>query len=451
MQFKKIFFIKMSLFTALFFAAQAKAGGVKVGNSGFTVMCSYSPNNAYSGYYSLDYLLTEPSPHLLQTEKSLTLKTVHNLEQSLERIQKILKRSTPSLIESFDEFKNSIFNSTNMDKLHIWEATPFNLINLDDQNFTVILPENCRANGFKGIPTIIKQDQKYSGTTNHIIYKYIPELIENLNQNNPIQLSFLLIHEWLWEISTNVERNRRINRFLHLERIETMSSDDIIKELISYGLDLPSLPNPIFDQQQCSGEPLTQEQFLKTIQNQFANEPSVVALGSPSVLSRQRQITCPAVNSSPDESCTLLWKEQTHPLLNQYQYIAFAQQINQNFTLNILSPELLQSFNKPILTDNKQIECTFVNPNIRSTYNLECVLKDFYLTQAITGLTPNEFNSIAESPTLKGKLTNDCLRIEYVGFYNSTATDSLTVQSENSVQNQIQTVLQIISRSHASW
>jgi hypothetical protein len=98
------------------------------------------------------------------------------------------------------------------------------------------LPANCRDGSRVTLAqAIIRQFSGVSGT-DRIVYAYVPEILDEMEATHPLQLSYLLVHEWLWSLSGNVERNRRVNRYLHTEEFLNASRSELIDQLEGMGL-----------------------------------------------------------------------------------------------------------------------------------------------------------------------------------------------------------------------
>jgi len=212
------------------------AGGIDIGNGGDIIKCKPGIENDLFGFYSLDYLVFDG-------REDTEIEDVSSWEQSLFRIRQQLVEKVPELLTSFDEFSYDILN-TDYSRKHVWESTDYELIELDDEDLPVSihLPDNCRKDGkIQLIQAVIRQNKDFSGSDN-IFFKYMPEVFDSLESQNPLQLSFLLVHEWLWSVSDNVDRNRRINWYFHSVYFEEGSSEDVRAHLEAIGLDLAAQP-----------------------------------------------------------------------------------------------------------------------------------------------------------------------------------------------------------------
>lgn len=239
--------MKFSMLLFLFWihAGLVHAAGNGVNNGGNAVLCASSTKNAFTGYYSLDFLI-QYRPELLPVP-------VASLNASLDRIEMGLRNRIPELLTSFRDFRAGLFNEDNPKLSRLWEKVSFGLVDLDDQDVVAVLPENCRTDEkISVVPAVIRQSPGVSGRPpGTYIYRYVPQVIEALQSTNPIQLSFLILHEWLWDFSSNVDRNRRIDYWLHSENLENWNREEWIANLHGIGFSIPKIVDPVFDKAFC--------------------------------------------------------------------------------------------------------------------------------------------------------------------------------------------------------
>jgi hypothetical protein len=240
----------------------AVAGG-RAGN-GFAVPCRESQADGLAeGYYSLDYLVT------LGLGKS---REVRSWEESAARIKKILTGVlSQSQMALFDDFVSNVRNTEDYSRQRVWEPSLFGVVNLKTQiavdnpgnlplhneqiksNLTSLvskLPQSCQtASGdVELVPAVVFQDHFFTGRPEgYLVYKFVPKILNELEVNDPLQLSYLYVHEWLWDISNNEDRNRRLNQLLHSERVEKMTKAQIRQQFSGMGLALgdPSEVSPV--------------------------------------------------------------------------------------------------------------------------------------------------------------------------------------------------------------
>jgi hypothetical protein len=271
-----IFLVSIAGFTAQ--AELVSGNGNGVGNGGDAVDCRTSPNNPFAGYQSLDFLV--------QYDPALPPVSVPDLESSLRRIEEGLRRNLPELLSDFQEFKQNIFNETDFQKKRVWEKAPFGLFDLKDEELVTLVPENCKTDGKTSIvQAAIRVPSSLSGRPEDTyVYKYVPEVVDKLKTANPVQLSFLLVHEWLWDFSRNVQRNRRMNYWLHSGRLESWSRDEWVKNLEGIGFTLPGLPEPAFSPGTCEPD----VEATRALTKQVLATPAETVLGTGHAFQRTR-------------------------------------------------------------------------------------------------------------------------------------------------------------------
>lgn len=216
-------------------SGHAVGGGV--GNDGGDgVVCAPSKANPLNGTYALDYLVfaqaSVPAPVAATSYRD-----------SLFRIRQNIARKVPELAASFDQFTTDILN-TDVTRPNVWEPAPYALIELDDQalGLTVRIPDNCRKNGNLAIVQAVVRQRPRTSSTGRIIFKYMPTVFTALEKQDPLQLSFLLVHEWLWSFPGSVDRNRRLNWYFHSPEFDSASRVEVLTKLKAIGLDPVSLP-----------------------------------------------------------------------------------------------------------------------------------------------------------------------------------------------------------------
>ncbi len=196
--------------------------GTDVGNGGDLIQCQRNPPKFLfgfgEGWYTLDYA---------EFDKTKVLYNMHqSVKAHLMGVRSVLAHSAPELLESFDTFLQSVpfiedFQASEVKVNGIvrsWIANEQNeKVNDEDPGF---IPSNCRIPGERTIQfhqVVVRKEKvnsesKLSSTT----YYYDPLLIEKL-KNKELQISMLVVHEWLWDLfeAHQSKRLRIANRLLH--------------------------------------------------------------------------------------------------------------------------------------------------------------------------------------------------------------------------------------------
>jgi hypothetical protein len=244
--------IRTALLCLLVLSSPGFAAG-RAGN-GFAVRCRPEAGGLAGGYYSLDYLVTMGQG---------ASRPVKSWAESAARIKKLLAGVlSRAQLDLFEDFVTSVRNTDDYSRRRVWEPAPFGVINLrkkgvpEDPDPAPVpkeqlksnlrslvseLPEPCKNSEGDSelIPAVVFQDEAFTGRpVGYLVYKFVPQLLNDLEVTDPLQLSYLYLHEWLWDISNSEDRNRRINQLLHSERVEKMSPAQLRKQLVGMGLNL---------------------------------------------------------------------------------------------------------------------------------------------------------------------------------------------------------------------
>lgn len=201
------------LFIGFLNLSHAGGDGSLIGNGGNTVFCKPQGNSDFQGFYTLDYLLdfhtSGPYSNLVQ---------ITNWDESKLRIEKGLLRLSPLLAKSFQEYtKNILMNQSHAGRIWLpWDLTD---TLIDDQEITQRLPDNCYRNQNK--PDLHQTVVRSYGARN-VEYRYQKDILENLRKQSPLQFSFFIVHEWLWDFTQDVRSLRRLNWILHSTEFENL-------------------------------------------------------------------------------------------------------------------------------------------------------------------------------------------------------------------------------------
>lgn len=222
-------------------------GSAVIGNGGQTVFCDLSNRHEGVLEYSLDYVA-----EAYGREKDVA--PVHSVEESLARIGQLISadpQSIPHLPFLFRTFQADLYNTSDDSKYNYWEAVAGGPAVIDDQKLTKPLPSGClKRNGRPQLYQAFRRvGARYTGhKTETTVYHFDPVIIERLKRR-PLQLSFLLVHEWLWNVTGDVHLNRKINFFLHSKAFMRMTPREARTALIHLGLNFSRiglLPQEIF-------------------------------------------------------------------------------------------------------------------------------------------------------------------------------------------------------------
>ncbi len=296
-----MFSLFRTILLLLTFTCNLAIAGQEVGNGGDAVKCIASGANSFEGYYSLDYLA--------KYDAQWPIANYDSLDAILDRIESGLSSKIPHLSRQFKEFRQDLFNETNLARKHHWERVPFGLVDLQDEQMVVQLPENCRQGEKTSIvQAVIRQSPSFSGLPEYKLrFSYVADVVNELKNQNAVQLSFLIIHEWLWEFSNNVERNRTINYWLHSARLENWELNEWTNNLEAIGFNIPGRVSSVWHPNICLPDLNT---YNRLLEHQGPGRVREILIGQGQAY--KRNVRCPL-----GSACT--YQDNTQQFINDYQ------------------------------------------------------------------------------------------------------------------------------------
>jgi hypothetical protein len=231
------------------FSIHANAGGL-VGNGGHSVFCKSDPQNRFHGFYDKDYLFSFSADSGFSDDD---LRPVTSWESSLREIGAVMSRFLPELTPSFENFRSYAFHKPDgkviQGQVRWWVGVEEELQTVFSKTEfypDVFPPDNCLIVGpdfqgpgeirvpflYQAIVRTVLLDTKDAKLT---LYRYAPKILEQLDQMN---ISFLLVHEWLWDLAQSPEVVRKVNRFLHSKEFMRLRRDQILLRLRELGLEI---------------------------------------------------------------------------------------------------------------------------------------------------------------------------------------------------------------------
>lgn len=222
MQYKSLL---LTIFVALIFRSTAHAGPGSSGG-GDAIRC----NDGLT--YALDYVLTDGSGTV-----DARLEHLPSSEHILKVIVESLRNKIPALSRSLDDFSKFPEQPSSSSK-RLWLTRKNPLIYLNDQNIDQV-PVNCLDQNHN--PNIWQAVIRTAGEGTFILYQRDPNALAELAKNSSIQVSFMYIHEWLRDYTTNPVVIRNVNRYLHSAGTLAASAEELRAVLNGFGLHLEGI------------------------------------------------------------------------------------------------------------------------------------------------------------------------------------------------------------------
>lgn len=212
--------LKSTLLLSLtIFSLGLYASGGSVGNGGDTIFCKPLAASPFYGHYTLDYLLEYKT-------SSSALRTTNSADDSFKKISSILHRHYPALGQNFDDFIFGVRKNYPYKGRH-WIETKVDLLDIKDENVIKRLPSNCD----QFYQTVIRKS-----FLDPIEYQYDGDILEHQEKHNPVQYSFFIVHEWLWDFTRDVRALRKLNWIIHSEKFDTISKESLKSLFINWDL-----------------------------------------------------------------------------------------------------------------------------------------------------------------------------------------------------------------------
>lgn len=226
-----VFFL---LCTSGFSRIATAGGGGSLVEGGDTILCRASTENQFEGYYTLDYLLkykVEPTGPIKDS----------SFAAAVSRIGAIFKLHYPEILPLFYDFMNNVRNEK-PGSHRLWIASDTGLVDIKDENIVNEIPENCTYIDHGIRKPLLFQTVIRKSFFDPIQYLFNRQILEHQEKNNILQYSFFIVHEWLRDLTRDVEVIRKINWTLHSPLLEKMTRNDFVGMFSGLGVFRVKLP-----------------------------------------------------------------------------------------------------------------------------------------------------------------------------------------------------------------
>jgi hypothetical protein len=213
-------------------AGKEGGGSTSVGNGGYAFQCTArDPLRSFDFYKSLEVM-----------GRKFKISPVIWYQGSLLRISALISSKLPALSYSFDKFIQQINNEDPLLQ-YVWKARSPWMIEptFVEMGRTTALCKNSSGEhlGFFTQVILRKASPDSQGSAHnetHVTFYYDSSLFGELPE---VDQSFLLVHEWLWNFTDDLEANRKADYLLHSTWIEHASSKEVIRQFKKTGIRYP--------------------------------------------------------------------------------------------------------------------------------------------------------------------------------------------------------------------
>lgn len=230
------------------FSTATFALGGYVGNGGDIVICTPSSANDFAGSYSLDFIATyQPSTDAALLAASRTPPNYTKFDAAKMNDLSLpgnawwmdtyarLFRVSRQLAYQYRQFVETIYVG-GMNNGIFWNDAAFGLVDLADEALIRRVPSNCTlpsTSGPKLYQAVVRQK-----LGKVLQFAYDKKLVQGLNSD--LQFSYLMLHEFLWSHTGDVETIRFLNRLVHSNQIASMTIENFYQLIHSLGLSHPA-------------------------------------------------------------------------------------------------------------------------------------------------------------------------------------------------------------------
>lgn len=200
----------------------ATAGGVHVGNGGNVVRCQ-----GETSFQSLEYVMTKN-----MYGYQITPVPAHSLTDSLTRIGTLIEAKLPQFSLAFNEYVAQ-YKNTERHKTYVWNAKPIDVV----YDGIIWLPYWCNnSHGTAEIVQAVVRTTRPNAKEETLVnFDYDFKVLAELEKSSSVQMSFLVVHEWIWNLTNDRIKNRELDFFLHSPLLETMTAEEANDELVRLG------------------------------------------------------------------------------------------------------------------------------------------------------------------------------------------------------------------------
>ncbi|MGE0171690.1 MAG: hypothetical protein AB7T49_02855 [Oligoflexales bacterium] len=216
------------------------ASGFDIGRGGDVVYCKDSEANELRGYYTLDFVAA-------RTPNNSMIVPGGNWQGSRTRLLALLQERDSHLYRSFKTFLHYYDRRGDLTLSRRWEGISNitdhegGLVDIRDEHLDENqLPENCVIQIGQTKNVIQAVIRKVNLDTCTIYYTYDKDLFLALETARPLQFSFLMVHEWLRDLTDDPATIRAVNMFLHSAQLEGTNGHDFREVLHDLGLRIGS-------------------------------------------------------------------------------------------------------------------------------------------------------------------------------------------------------------------
>jgi hypothetical protein len=169
-------------------------------------------------------------PSLVALDNAMTLDFPRAPSVSVESIAENLARLDPALESSLREFLEAMRRKDAFAE-RAWVPATGGLPSIHDEILVASLPSHCRSEKHG---TFLRQVVVRETTETRIVYHFDVDLLKEI-EASPLDFSYLVVHEWLWDHASDAGTIRTLNAYLHSPQILAATPEDFRQTLFRLG------------------------------------------------------------------------------------------------------------------------------------------------------------------------------------------------------------------------
>lgn len=210
-------------------------GGTIIDNGGDLIRCRAAPDADNVGDFTLDYILTyDPT---IGTSRDPSASDWPELEA---RLRRVVGEKLPDMLPSLATYLSQL-EASDPAGTRVWHGAPAALADLQDEDILGHIPDNClaerRGELVPDLRQLVRRRFLHEAGVTKVHYYYDADLLTRLRLTLPLQYSYLIVHEWLWDYADSTWANRSVNRLLHDTATEAMTPAEVRQAVRSFGVD----------------------------------------------------------------------------------------------------------------------------------------------------------------------------------------------------------------------
>lgn len=221
----------------IFSAPLYATGGVIQGGGGIVSCSVFYNGEARRVHFSTDYLITVKSEaDIAEPWRYKDVPEGSTVESWLYDFRNMLKSKIPdNAFEWFRELANAQMGDQDDPSLFAWHP----LKDSDVPSLSTIQPDILKSLSAQCLDMKLQLLMLREESSSHeVMYRYNEQETDDGLGLTQLQLSFFIVHEWLWNFTRDPVAVRRANQYIHSQEFYDATSAEAISKLTELGINI---------------------------------------------------------------------------------------------------------------------------------------------------------------------------------------------------------------------